>query len=318
MIISAVIPLHNKANTIARSLLSVLQQSRHPDFLIVVDDASTDNSVEACKATLAASTTEIDCRVISIPHAGVSVARNTGADAVESDLICFLDADDVWLPNHLDEIERLHEMVPDAGILSTRSSWSTGDGRWSPATTSLVQGFCGRVPNGLAAYRAGYGILHTSSVAISRDAWRRSGGFLKGARKSQDIQLWLRLLLQETFAHSDKCTAVRHDEASGVGLRSGAVPAHFSFFLESSEGRPYLANCDLMRFLATNLAVQIIAHRLQNVEEDAAVAKELLKLSRSLPLAGRLKAMMCAKLPLFVVEYIVGQRKKARSRSAAY
>lgn len=309
MKISAVVPLYNKSGTISRAIRSVLAQSRLPDALIVVDDGSTDGSAAICRAALAEAPPGMACRLITQANAGVSVARNAGAEAIPSDLVAFLDADDEWLPGHLAEVERLALAVPEAGILSTRHARLAPDGRPAPEPSALPSGFFGRVENGLAAYRQGYGILHTSTIAVARAAWTRSGGFPVGARKSQDIHLWLRLLLTEPFAHSETCTGIWHEEATGVVRRSGAVPAHFSYFLGTQEGRKHLTNPDLVAFLAANLASHVGGHRLRH---DDAVVEELLRFSRSLPLADRLRISLIARLPRSLLERIARKRRLAR------
>lgn len=309
MIISAVIPLYNKSHTIARALQSVFAQTRLPDALIVVDDGSTDGSAAACRSVLATAPEGIACQLISQENTGVSVARNAGAEAIQSDLIAFLDADDEWLPVHIAELERLATKVPSAGILSTRHARLTPQGQPAPEPSAVPAGFFGQVENGLAAYSQGYGILHTSSIAVGRGAWQRSGGFSPGARKSQDIHLWLRLLLTEPFAHSDTCTAIWHEEASGVVRRSGAVPAHFSHFLGTPEGRAHLKNQDLVNFLATNLARHVAGHRMRR---DDQVVDQMVQLSRALYLGDRIKIKLISHMPRTLLDKIAQCRRQTR------
>lgn len=310
MIVSAVIPLYNKANTIGRAVRSVFAQTRLPKALVVVDDGSSDGSLEACRAVLAESPEGVACYLISQPNAGVSIARNKGAEAVRSDIIAFLDADDEWLPSHLAEIEHLAVAVPGAGILSTRHARLDPTGRPAPEPSALPPGFFGRVRNGLAAYRQGYGVLHTSTIAVSRAAWARSGGFPPGERKSQDIHLWLRLLLSETFAHSDRLTGIWHEEDTGIIRRNGSVPAHFSHFLGSDTGRESLSNPDLVAFLAVNLASHVGGHRLRRDDE---VVAHMVHLSRSLPLRNRLKIRAISVMPRTVLAAISAWRQRRRS-----
>jgi glycosyltransferase involved in cell wall biosynthesis len=96
--ISVVIPLYNCVDRIEGAILSALNQVPEPVEIIVVDDASTDQ-IDA------AALTAIDPRVRVIRHEvnrGGGVARNTGIDAANGQLIAFLDADDRWLPGKLE------------------------------------------------------------------------------------------------------------------------------------------------------------------------------------------------------------------------
>lgn len=98
---SVVIPLYNKAHTIVKTITSVLTQT-YTDFeLIIVDDGSTDNSVALIKNTFN------DCRIklVCKTNEGVSATRNRGIIESSGDYICFLDADDEWLPHYLETIE---------------------------------------------------------------------------------------------------------------------------------------------------------------------------------------------------------------------
>ena len=99
--VSVIIPAYNSASTIVRALQSVVAQTRAPLEIIVIDDASTDNTREV--ATNFASTSSIPLRVITqSSNGGPSAARNTGWDAASGDYIAFLDADDQWHPRKIE------------------------------------------------------------------------------------------------------------------------------------------------------------------------------------------------------------------------
>lgn len=86
---SVVIPLYNKEHYIASTLRSVLAQT-YPDYeVIVVDDGSTDHSLQACKEVRSDK-----IRVVQQVNQGVSAARNKGIELAAGEYICFLDADD--------------------------------------------------------------------------------------------------------------------------------------------------------------------------------------------------------------------------------
>ena len=99
--VSVIIPAYNSASTITRALQSVVAQTRAPLEIIVVDDASKDNTREVAKNF--ASTSSIPLRVITqLTNGGPSAARNTGWDAAIGDYIAFLDADDQWHPRKIE------------------------------------------------------------------------------------------------------------------------------------------------------------------------------------------------------------------------
>lgn len=94
-LISVIIPNYNYGHFLGEAIESVLGQTYENVQLIVVDNHSTDNSVEIAKRYGEALT------LIQKPHGGVSSARNLGLTQATGAFICFLDSDDAWLPEKL-------------------------------------------------------------------------------------------------------------------------------------------------------------------------------------------------------------------------
>lgn len=97
--ISVIIPTHNRAGTILRSVISVLNQTEKDLELIVVDDCSTDNTIEILK--------QVDDKRLSVikleKNSGACHARNVGIENAKGDFIAFQDSDDEWLPAKLEK-----------------------------------------------------------------------------------------------------------------------------------------------------------------------------------------------------------------------
>jgi glycosyltransferase involved in cell wall biosynthesis len=99
--VSVVIPCFNSAATIERALRSVEHQTTKPHEVLVVDDASSDNTVSIIEQF--ARNSLLNIRVIKQSvNGGPSVARNTAWNVVTSEFIAFLDADDQWHPQKLE------------------------------------------------------------------------------------------------------------------------------------------------------------------------------------------------------------------------
>ena len=97
MLISVIIPLYNKESSIAQTLQSVFSQDYSDFEIVVVDDGSTDNSVEIVEAM-----NDPRIRLIKQENGGPSMARNTGVKNAKGEWILFLDADDEMLPGALE------------------------------------------------------------------------------------------------------------------------------------------------------------------------------------------------------------------------
>jgi glycosyltransferase involved in cell wall biosynthesis len=92
---SVIIPAYNSAATLARAVESVLQQSWPVHEIIIIDDGSSDDTLDVARGF------GDPVRVIHQANAGVSVARNRGAEAATGDWLAFLDADDWYYPDRL-------------------------------------------------------------------------------------------------------------------------------------------------------------------------------------------------------------------------
>ena len=101
MTVSIIVPVYNTAVYLPACIDSILAQS-YTDFeLILVDDGSTDDSLQVCE-TYAARDARI--RALHQQNAGVSAARNLGVEQAQGDWLCYVDSDDVVLPAYLQDM----------------------------------------------------------------------------------------------------------------------------------------------------------------------------------------------------------------------
>ena len=111
--VSVIIPLYNKEIIVEKALRSVLQQTFKGFELIIVDDGSTDNSLNIVK-----SIKDERITLIKQENGGPSKARNTGIKAAKSHWIVFLDADDELTPTALHDFIRLSKENCNADIIN--------------------------------------------------------------------------------------------------------------------------------------------------------------------------------------------------------
>lgn len=112
---SVIIPLYNKEKFVENAVNSILQQTFSDFEIIIVEDCSTDKSLEVIS--------KIQSDKIKIlrhdKNKGLSVSRNTGIKNSKANYITFLDADDVWKPNYLEKINSLIHQFPEAKLFAT-------------------------------------------------------------------------------------------------------------------------------------------------------------------------------------------------------
>lgn len=113
-LVSVVIPTYNRALRVQRAIRSALDQTHDRIEVVVVDDGSTDRTVEAIEDRFGP---EPRLTVIRTENRGVSAARNTGIAASTGTHVAFLDSDDEWFPWKLELQLACLERVPEAGTI---------------------------------------------------------------------------------------------------------------------------------------------------------------------------------------------------------
>jgi len=196
-LISIVIPLYNKERFIKETLDSVFNQS-FPDYeIIIVNDGSTDSSVFIVNAIEDQRIT-----VLSNQNKGVSHARNFGISKANSDLIALLDGDDLWEPNHLENLYNLYEKFPDCGLYATAYNKKYFNGEKIKASyNGLAKEYFGIIEDYLSASIKD-SIAWTSAVLIPMKTFRKVGVFDEEMRSGQDTDLWIRIALKDSIAFS--------------------------------------------------------------------------------------------------------------------
>lgn len=113
-LVSVIIPSYNRAKFIVNSIQSVLNQTYTNFELIVVDDCSTDNSIQLIKKI---NNPKINL-IIQEENKGACVARNTGIKYAKGKYIAFLDSDDQWYPNKLEkQVNIIEKSNPNIGFV---------------------------------------------------------------------------------------------------------------------------------------------------------------------------------------------------------
>lgn len=99
-LVSVVMPIYNAEKYVSQAIESVLKQTLTDFELILVDDGSTDNSLEICQAY---GEKDARIRVIHQANGGICAARNCGLEMAKGEYLAFIDNDDVYLPDLLEE-----------------------------------------------------------------------------------------------------------------------------------------------------------------------------------------------------------------------
>jgi len=226
--IAVVIPLYNKASHIAEAIKSILEQTHRPAEIVVVDDGSTDQGGSIVETFSGAGV-----RLVRQSNRGVSSARNRGMREVQSPYVAFLDADDYWLPEHLETIVSLIKEWPSA-VLASTSHYIKRDSELYLAKTQLPPDWSGELTNFFMSYAHGLSLVNSSTACVSRQALLELGGFPEGVKRGEDVIVWVRLALRGSVVHKSLPTAVYNQEADNRSeyVRDHEIPGSLVYLVE--------------------------------------------------------------------------------------
>jgi glycosyltransferase involved in cell wall biosynthesis len=181
-IVSVIIPTFNRARRVVRAVKSVLSQTYTDLEIIVVDDASTDDTAN--------SLAQFGGRIACLVHAsnlGVSAARNTGIRKSTGPLIAFLDSDDYWLPEKAALQVDYFEQHSQASICQTEEIWVRKGRRVNPQKKHVK-------PSGdIFEPSLKRCLVSPSSVMLKRSLLEEVGSFDEDLPACEDYDLWLRI-----------------------------------------------------------------------------------------------------------------------------
>ncbi len=200
---SVVIPLYNKEAHVLKTLKSVLQQRFRAFEIIVINDASTDNSLEIVKSIN-------DKRIRIIEHEknrGLSATRNTGISNAKNDYIAFLDADDYWHVSFLEHIALLIKKYPDEGVFATFYEENFKGKTLNPkikipdykkGTSFLITNFF--------ELNMGRLILTQSCLVVKKEVLKNINGYDIAVTFAEDIEFYIRCFSKHNLAyHYETC-----------------------------------------------------------------------------------------------------------------
>ncbi|MBK7916671.1 MAG: glycosyltransferase [Chloroflexi bacterium] len=226
--VSVILPTYNRAQLLPRAVSSVLEQSFTEFELIVVDDASEDD-------TQAVVTAVADKRVryVRLTHnSGVAAARNAGIAASMGQFFAFQDSDDVWHPHKLTrQMQAWQEGKkttgsPELAVIYTQFWRQKGAHRtlFPPATSRLGKDFLDRL--------LWQNLVTTQAALVWGDALRAVGGFDEELPCLVDWELWLRLATQYSFYFLPEPLVTVEFTPNSVSARETAVANALAIILQ--------------------------------------------------------------------------------------
>jgi len=221
--ISVIVPLYNKEAIIKETINSVLKQSFTDYEFIIIDDGSTDKSLE-----FVSSFEDARIKIIKKKNGGVSSARNLGAQIATGKFLFFLDADDQITEDCLFTLLNLSNDFPQAEIV-------TGN-HISVSTCGITKPYCleknrGLVENPLKRFFLGDFLPRTGSTLFLRKAFVEVGGFDERILIFEDLELDLKLLKKCIFAYTPEIVYFHRLDFADLSIKPKPIDKYFSYYV---------------------------------------------------------------------------------------
>lgn len=211
--VSVIIPTYNRAETIEAAVRSVLQQTFQDFEVLVVDDASTDDTVARLSKI-----EDARLRVIEAPtNGGGAQARNLGLERATALLVAFQDSDDFWLPTKLaSQVERLQAAGPKAVATFCSFIYLSG------ARTAVLPAAAEIPPAEIARTLFRRNLISTQTLLTRRSEIEAIGGFDPAMPRFQDWELCIRLAQRGELHHDPVPRVVVCATPNSISTRYGA------------------------------------------------------------------------------------------------
>ena len=218
-LVSAIIPAYNNGDLAAEAVQSVLAQTYRPVECVVADDGSTDGTLER----LSAFGDKI--RLVPCKHRGIPFTRNAAIEASAGEILAFLDADDLWMPEKLDRCVPRLLSGAETGVVYTRVE---------------VHDLAKRQRYELPVYDKEGDLardlfvecrMSTSSLVVKREALDKVGLFDEELLRAQDWDLMVRLAEAYAFAYVPEPLTVRRLHSGNISVRRSDLYAKYNLMV---------------------------------------------------------------------------------------
>lgn len=197
---SVIIPSYNRAEFIDEAVQSVLNQSFKDFELLIIDDASTDNSMSILEKYKDIPNVKV---FKNASNMGVSYSRNFGIKNSNAEIIAFLDSDDIWLKHKLKAQDSFFRENPDIKICHTNEKWLKNNKHMNQKKIHRKQaGFFFK----RSLERC---LVSPSSVAIYKSIFTEISSFDENLRVCEDYDLWLKLNNSLYFGYLDEVFIIK-------------------------------------------------------------------------------------------------------------
>ncbi|BAY07250.1 glycosyltransferase family 2 protein [Calothrix sp. NIES-2098] len=223
---SIVVPVFNRANLISETLNSIFQQKFEDWEVIVVDDGSTDNTLNVL------SNYENRIQILQQKNQGPGQARNLGIQKAQGKYVAFLDSDDIWFPWTLEVYAEVIQQTNFPALLAGEYFFFHHANDLNIVKTSELH---------YSYYQDFYASsdktssIVTSSVVARLDVLKKAGGFTDKWINSEDNDLWLRLGTAKGFIYINSPTVLGYRQQTDSAVSNITKTYQGTYYLIQQE-----------------------------------------------------------------------------------
>jgi len=206
--VSVIIPTYNRERLLVRSVKSVLNQTYQDFEIIIVDDASTDNTEKVVRSFN-------DERIRYVRHdknKGEAAARNTGIKLARGKYIASQDSDDEWLPEKLHkQIDLIEKSPPHVGVVYT-GFWKIEQNKKTYIPFAWVKQKQADIHQELMKGN----FIGCPVTLIKKQCFQKAGGFDESLSNLVDWEMWLRISKHYHFSCIDEPLAIAYYDKDNI------------------------------------------------------------------------------------------------------
>jgi glycosyltransferase involved in cell wall biosynthesis len=208
--VSVIIPAYNVEKYICETLDSVLGQTYSDYDVIVVDDGSTDQTASILKQYITKYPKKI--RLIQKENAGPAKARNVGIRASNGEYIAFIDADDLWLPEKLEnQVGYFEKQTEQVGMVYTNAKKFDQQGIWTLPKRYRKEKVEGWIYKDLLKDN----MIPNQSVMVRRSCFDEVGFFEESLDIIEDHDMWIRIAKKYEIAFLEETLSLYREHSQG-------------------------------------------------------------------------------------------------------
>ena len=223
-LVSIITPVYNTEKYIGETIDSVIKQTYQNWEMIIVDDLSTDNSVELISKICEQ---EAKIRLIQLEkNGGSGIARNRAISEARGKYIAFLDSDDIWLPQKLEV--QIHLMEDNDWALSHSSFGYINEDGGEIRETYHVSKFP-------VSYKQLLKRTEIGCLTAVYNSQKLGKVYMSEHRRKQDYALWLKILKKGYLSHGidQKLALYRQRTGAATSKKYKLIIKHYSFLKET-------------------------------------------------------------------------------------